>query len=64
MVGGISGGGVPKTRLSVGGGGSQTTMCTVVTTTKAVVYPTIALNSCKLLLFLCLWKRRGNLKRL
>lgn len=29
--------------------GSQATMCTAVTTTEVVVYPTIALNSAKLL---------------
>ncbi len=42
-----------------GVGRSQPTMCTAVTTTKAVVYPTIALNRSKLLLFLSLWKGRG-----
>lgn len=49
-------GGRPKTGVSGGGGGGgpKPTMCTAVTTTKAVVYPTIALNSSKLLLFLSL----------
>lgn len=41
-----------------GAGRSRAAVCTAVTTTKAVVYPTIAINRAKLLLFLSLWKGR------